>query len=98
MVGSARYDIQKYEVLINNYLDNGSTDLADCVLTGDELLDLVEALSGTIDYQKKYNEVKELSQNLIKDVERIFKRKKGQIADELKILLENAKESLEKDK
>jgi len=95
--GSSRYVIQKYQELINNVINLGSTELGDYVLTGEDLLDLAEAVGNMNDYHAEYKEVKEVSQNLIKNIERLVKRKKGPFADELNLLLENAKEKLEED-
>ena len=99
MEESRRYDIGRYRELIYNYLNYGSTELGDLVLTGDDLLDLAEGVENIRESYKvlevENKEIKELSQELIKDIERIFKGKKGHFVEELRMFLDHAKEQLE---
>lgn len=99
MVGSRRYNIQKYQELVNNYLNQGSTELGDLTLTGDELLDFVESFEylkeDYLEVKAEKEEIRDLSKDLIKKIETLFRRKKGSFVDELKMHLDYTKEKLE---
>lgn len=100
MAQSNRYVIKKYQKLVEDYLNLGSTEIENYILTGSDLLDFIESFR---EINENYNFVKEeledtkgLSTKLVKNLERMFKGKKGEFADEMKLLLEEAKESFEK--
>jgi len=95
--GSLRYEIQRYQKLTEDYLNYGSTELGNLVLTGNELLDLADAIRKIDDYYEEYEEIKESHQKLIKSIESLFKGKEGSLARKVEILLDEAKENLEED-
>jgi len=98
MVKSTRYEIERYQKLIKNYIDNGSTELGNLVLTGDELLDFADAIGNIDNYYEEYEEIKESHQKLINNIESLFKGKEeSSLVRKVRVLLDNAKENLEED-
>ena len=93
---SQRYEIEKYQKLIKDYKYNGSTELGNLVLTGDELLDFVDAMGSIKDYHAEYKEIKEKYEKLIKNIENLFKEKKeSSLVNKINKLLKEAKNNLE---
>jgi len=101
MVGSSRYDVQRYLKLINDCVNLGSTDLGNLILTGEDLLDLAEAV-GTFEnhyYEcenltEENKKLKENYQNTIEDLEKIFKGKEGSIVTKVMDLVREAKRNI----
>jgi len=91
MEGSRRYDSQRYEELINNYINHGSTELRNLVLTGNELLDFADALRSIKDYHEEYKEIEENHKKLIKNIEDLFKGKEGSLVKKVMTLVNNSK-------
>jgi len=102
--GSSRYDIQKYQKLINDCVNLGSTELGNLVLTGEDLLDLAEAIGNIEDYSveyddltEEYKKLKENYQNTIDSLEKIFKGKEGSLVTIVMDLVKEAKENMEEE-
>ena len=93
--GSLRYDTQKYQKLIDDYLNLGSTELGKLVLTGEDLLDFAEAVGDIKDYYEEHKELKENYQELVNQLEYLFQGKEGTLVKRIINLVNDAKKVLE---